>query len=216
MRNVVEAIEQEVTLMSKYVFICCLVLVGWLLVAPNKALAGEPAWWTKQKGTAIYLRASPIIAGTGNAIAHRQTTPAVPEIQATTTGAAIREQQRLEAERRAEEARQAELEQQRREADNKRRLEEIERQTKFLDDRDAAAGHFYAAQPASALPRTCKANRCYADQLEPTLLQMRQAAPCYAAAVRTPALRGLKSDTTQTPNLAPMVVDARNVAIRTA
>lgn len=94
-------------------------------------------------------------------------------------GAVIREQQRLEDERRAEE-------QQRRDADNKRRLEEIERQTKFLEDRDAAVSTLRGSTGTSG-GSALRGNS--ADT----------------------GLRGLKSDTTQTPNLDPMVVDTRDM-----
>lgn len=112
-------------------------------------------------------------------------------------GAAIREQQRREAERRAEEERQAELERQRREAENKRRIEEAARQAKFLEDRDAAA---------STLRGSTGTGVSASGGLRGS-----------TATSNSTGLRGsstdtgLRTGTTVTPNTDPMVVDARNV-----
>lgn len=118
--------------------------------------------------------------------------------------AAIREQQRREAERRAEEERQAELERQRREAENKRRIEEAERQAKFLEDRDAAA---------STLRGSTGTRASSSGAGEPVLRG--SAATSGGTGLRGSSsdtgLRGLRTGTTVTPNTDPMVVDARNV-----
>jgi hypothetical protein len=123
-------------------------------------------------------------------------------------GAEQREQHAAAAEE--QRRRDAELEQQRREAENKRRLEEIERQTKFLNDRDAAAstlrGSIGTGTPVNGSGGTglrgSTGTGAAANAAGGTGLR----------GSRTDAgLRGLKSGTTQTPNLDPMVVDARNV-----
>ncbi len=111
-----------------------------------------------------------------------------------------RAQEQAEAARRAEQERQAELERQRREADNKRRMEEIERQTKFLEDRDAAAsslrGSTGAGVSASGGLRGSTAT---------------SGGSVLRGGSADTGLRGSKSNTTQAPNLDPMVVDARKV-----
>ncbi len=65
-------------------------------------------------------------------------------------GEALREQQRLEAERRAESERQAELERQRKAADERHQKEEVERQAKFIQDRDDAAGSLRGSKGTSS------------------------------------------------------------------
>ena len=119
---------------------------------------------------------------------------------------------REEAAAAAEEQRRrdAELEQQRREAENKRRLEEIERQVKFLNDRDAAAktlrGSTGTGTPVNGVGGTglrgSTGTGAASNATGGTVLRGSSA---------DTGLRGLKSDTTQAPNLDPMVVDARNV-----
>lgn len=115
-------------------------------------------------------------------------------------GAAIREQQRREAERRAEEERQAELERQRREAENKRRIEEAERQAKFLEDRDTAA---------STLRGSTGNSVSSSGGLRGS--SVTSGGSGLRGSSADTGLRGLKSGTTVTPNTDPMVVDARNV-----
>lgn len=120
------------------------------------------------------------------------------------------EQREQEAAAAAEEQRRrdAELEQQRREAENKRRLEEIERQTKFLNDRDAAAktlrGSTGTGTPVNGAGGTGLRGSTA------TGAASNAAGGSELRGSRTDTgLRGLKSGTTQTPNLDPMVVDAR-------
>jgi hypothetical protein len=125
------------------------------------------------------------------------------------------EQREQEAAAAAEEQRRrdAELEQQRREAENKRRLEEIERQTQFLNDRDAAAGTLRGSTgtgtPVNGAGGTglrgSTGTGAAANATGDTGLRGSRA---------DTGLRGLNSDTTQAPNLDPMVVDARETKDR--
>lgn len=131
-------------------------------------------------------------------------------------GAAAREQERLEAERRAEEQRQheAELERQRREEDNRRRLEEIARQAKFLEDRDAAASTLRGSTGANATLRGLGGSGLRisgfdaggGSVLRDSIADNR---PVLRGSGTGPELRGVKSATMSAPNLDPMVVDAR-------
>lgn len=115
-----------------------------------------------------------------------------------------RAQEQAEAARRAEAERQAELEHQRREAENKRRIEEAERQAKFLEDRDAAA---------STLRGSTGTRASSSGAGEPVLRG--STATSGGSGLRGSSadtgLRGLRTGTTVTPNTDPMVVDARNV-----
>jgi hypothetical protein len=91
----------------------------------------------------------------------------------------------------AQRQRDAELEQQRIDADNKRRMEEIENQANFLNDRDAAAGTLRASTgsaPSGAIRETG-----------------------LRGSSTTPELRESKSNNSQASNLDSMVVDARSV-----
>ncbi len=106
--------------------------------------------------------------------------------------AARRAQEQAEAARRAEAEHQAELERQHREAENKRLMEEAARQAEFIKDRDAAAGTLRGSTGTRA------ASGGFGE-------------PVLRGSSADTGLRGLKSGNTTTPNLDPMVVDARNV-----
>ena len=115
-----------------------------------------------------------------------------------------RAQEQADAARRAEQERQAELERQRREADNKRRIEEAARQAKFLDDRDAAAGTLRGSTGTGAVSSGSGGSMLRGS-----------AATSGGSGLRGSSadtgLRGSQSGMTVTPNTDPMVVDARNV-----
>lgn len=108
-------------------------------------------------------------------------------------GAAARRAQAAEAARRAEEQRRrdAELEQQRINAENKRRMEEVANQAKFIDERNAAASTLRGSTGVTAGGSASPALR--------------------GSSVNTD-LRGLRPSTAHSPNLDPMVVDARHVS----
>ncbi len=91
----------------------------------------------------------------------------------------------------AQRQRDAELKQQRIEAENKRRAEEIEKQAKFIDDRDAAASTLRGSTGVPASGGVGDSG--------------------LRGSGATPELRGSNTDAAQAPDLDPMVVDARNV-----
>ena len=113
-----------------------------------------------------------------------------------------RAQEQADAARRAEEERQAELECQHREAENKRRIEEAARQAKFLEDRDAAAGTLRGSTGTGAVSSGSGGSMLRGS-----------AATSGGSGLRGSSadtgLRGSQSGMTVTPNIDPMVVDAR-------
>lgn len=120
------------------------------------------------------------------------------------SGAAIREQQRQEAERLAEEQRQrdAQLEQQRRMTENKRRLEEIERQNKFFEERDVDAGTLRGSTGVSA-----GSSWTGSSALRGSTTASGSGSAVLRGSGANTGLRDSKTDAT--PNTDPMVVDAR-------
>jgi hypothetical protein len=122
-------------------------------------------------------------------------------------GAAVRRAQAAEAARRAEEQRrrEAELEQQRINAENKRRMEEMANQAKFIDDRNAAASTLRGSTGATSGGSSDSLLR------GSTGTGATSNAPMLRGSSGDTGLRGLKSDTAHAPNLDPMVVDARHV-----
>lgn len=122
-------------------------------------------------------------------------------------GAAVRRAQAAEAARLAEEQRrrEAELEQQRINAENKRRMEEIANQAKFIDDRNAAVSTLRGSTgstsggPSDSLLRSSAGTGTTSN------------APVLRGSGMDTSLRGLRSNTAREPNLDPMVVDARHV-----
>jgi len=111
-------------------------------------------------------------------------------VQRARAAAAARQQAAAAA---AEEQRNhdAEVEQQRVEAETKRRAEDMARQAQFIDDRNAAASTLRGSS-GTASPDALRASGLRGTSV-------------------TPALRGLRPDTSGTSNLDPSVVDARHV-----
>jgi len=83
-------------------------------------------------------------------------------------------------------------------------MEEIERQTKFLEDRDAAAGTLRGSTGANAVSSGSGGPVLRGSTTTSSGTGLR------GSSAET-GLRGSKSATTQSPNLDPMVVDAPNV-----
>lgn len=123
-------------------------------------------------------------------------------------GAEQREQEAAAAAAEEQRRRDAELEQQRRDAENKRRLEEIERQTQFLNDRDAAASTLRGST-GTATPVNGSGGTGLRGSTGIGAASNAAGGTVLRGSSADTGLRGLKSDTTQTPNLDPMVVDAR-------
>ncbi|GAB4236362.1 MAG: hypothetical protein OHK0028_13260 [Deltaproteobacteria bacterium] len=135
----------------------------------------------------------------------------------TPSGRDFRAEQRAreeaeEAARIAEERRrrEAELERQRLDADNKRHLEEIERQTRFLNDRDAAAGMLRRAT-GTGPSVSGSGGTGLRSSTGIGAASNAEGGPVLRDSGADTGLRGLKTGATQAPNLDPMVVDARNV-----
>ncbi|MBK5273491.1 MAG: hypothetical protein JJE30_00350 [Desulfuromonadales bacterium] len=118
-----------------------------------------------------------------------------------------RAQEQAEAARRAEEERQAELERQRREAENKRIMEQAERNRKFLEDRDAAGASLRGSTGAGAVPVGSNGTGLRGS----TGTAAASGGSGLRGSSADTGLRGLKTGATPEPNLDPMVVDARNV-----
>lgn len=130
----------------------CLVVVGWMLGAPNMAMAApetHPAGdWTcpcpgGEKPMGGASSCDEVCYGSS-----RSSTPS------RDYEAERRAQEQAEAERRAEAERQAELERQRKAEEERRRQEEADRQAKFIRDRDDAAGSLRGSTGMNITPNT--------------------------------------------------------------
>lgn len=122
-------------------------------------------------------------------------------------GAAVRRAQAAEVMRRAEEQRrrEAELEQQRINAENKQRMEEMAKQAKFIDDRNAAASTLRGSTGATSGGST-------GSILRGSTGNDANAGPALRGSGIDTGLHGLRSNTVRESNLDPMVVDARKVS----
>jgi len=151
------------------------------------ASASEPQWWTDQKRA---CNLSPSLAYNDWV---RSGSPCNRGNVGNSNDNGAADRARAEAAAAAEEQRRrdAELEQQRIEADNKRRMEEIANQAKFIDDRDAAASTLRGSTGVATSGRLGNSE--------------------LRGSSATPELRGTNPDTAPTPNLDAMVVDARSV-----
>jgi hypothetical protein len=166
----------------------CVWTIGLLVVFTYQlASASEPQWWTDQKRA---CNLSPSLAYNDWV---RSGSPCNRNNggNSNDNGAADRARAEAAAAAAAQRQRDAELEQQRIEADNKRRMEEIANQARFIDDRDAAASTLRGSTGVEASGRLGNSE--------------------LRGSSATSELRGSNPDTAPTPNLDPMVVDARNV-----
>lgn len=122
-------------------------------------------------------------------------------------GAAVRRAQAAEAARRAEEQRrrEAELEQQRINAENQRRMEEIAKQARFIDDRNAAASTLRGSTG------TISGGSSDVQLRGSTGVGATSNTPMLRGSGMDTGLHGLRTNTAREPNLDPMVVDARKV-----
>lgn len=162
------------------------IATGLLILAPMVAQAMDFATFSNAcaqngYGAAIVGGVYQCVTRTGGGGAQ----PNYNAIYQQQQAAAAQQQAAAEEQRRKN----AELEQQRIEADNKRRMEEIAKQAKFIDERDAA-------------PLRGSTGVLESGGLRESGLRGSGA---------TTELRGLKPDTRPIPNSDPMVVDARNV-----
>ncbi|MHB8744277.1 MAG: hypothetical protein ACYC9L_14285 [Sulfuricaulis sp.] len=106
----------------------------------------------------------------------------------------------------AQQQREAELEQQRIDADNQRRMQELENQAKFIDDRNAAASTLRGSTDSTTSGGLDASGLRGSSETVGGLKE-----PGLRGTNVTTELRGSKPLRTQTPNLDPMVVDARRV-----
>jgi hypothetical protein len=158
-----------------------------VMLACQSAMAAEPQWWTNQKRACgldqnldynTWVRqGSP--CHSGNAGNTNYDNGAAQRAQAAAAAAAAQRQ------------REAELERQRIEAANKRRMEAVEEQDKFIEDRDAAAITLRGSTGVNASGG--------------------QGDSGLRGSSASTELRGSNTDAAQAPDLDPMVVDARNV-----
>lgn len=144
----------------------------------------------QMRGTAAYNK----YCGGGNGGNSNYDSGAAQRAQAAAAAAAAQRQ------------RDAELEQQRIEADNKRRMEEIANQAKFIDDRNAAASTLRGSTDSTTSGGLDGSGLRGSSETVGGLKE-----PELRGGSVTTELRRSNTVRAQTPNLDPMVVDARHV-----